>query len=326
MTRPLRIVYKDAWYHVMNRGRSGETIFRDKRGYCTFIDLLREAVDMWKVRVAAYCLMTNHYHLLIQTPEANISRCMRHINGVYTQRYNRWYNSDGQLFRGRFKSILVQSDRYLLELVRYIHRNPLRAALAESLAQYPWMSHHGYLSQTKDWGWLDKDFVLSMLSDDRDKALKAYKEFVSKEDSEEIQKIFLKEKLPSILGTKDFVMRAKKKHGFGIFVREVPDSRIFAPTFREIASIVSGAYSVRAEDIQKSQRGRSNEARNVAIYLMRRHTGATLVKIGESFNMPNYSSVSTVIFRVKEQIAADDKMREKVQVIEVQLKMSQEQT
>jgi REP element-mobilizing transposase RayT len=91
-----------------------------------FIALLMETSEMWHIRIAAYCLIPNHYHMLVQTPEANISKRMRHLNGVYTQRYNRRHQCDGQLFRGRYKSILIDSDSYLLQAVRHIHRNPQR--------------------------------------------------------------------------------------------------------------------------------------------------------------------------------------------------------
>jgi putative transposase len=100
MSRPLRIEYPGAWYHVMNRGRQREKIFASSEDYEIFIVVLREAVEMWNLKVAAYCLMSSHYHLLLHTPDGNISRCMRHINGVYTQRYNRRHKKDGQLFRG----------------------------------------------------------------------------------------------------------------------------------------------------------------------------------------------------------------------------------
>ena len=113
MSRPLRIQYPDAWYHVMNRGRRGESVFHNGTDYLGFIELLKESVEMWQVRIAAYCLMPNHYNLLVQTPEANLSRCMRHINGVYTQRFNRSHSCDGQLFRGRYKCILVDADSYV---------------------------------------------------------------------------------------------------------------------------------------------------------------------------------------------------------------------
>ena len=98
MSRPLRIQYPDAWYHVMNRGRRAETIFRGKKDYFAFIKILKETADLWNLRICAYCLLKNHYHLLVQTPDANLSRCMRHINGVYTQRINKAHQIDGQLF------------------------------------------------------------------------------------------------------------------------------------------------------------------------------------------------------------------------------------
>ncbi|MBW2661996.1 MAG: transposase [Deltaproteobacteria bacterium] len=102
MSRPLRIEYPEAWYHVMNRGRRSESIFSDRHDYLMFIDLLIETSEMYNVNVAAYCLMKNHYHILLQTPDGNISRCMRHLNSVYTQRYNRIHGLDGPLFRGRY--------------------------------------------------------------------------------------------------------------------------------------------------------------------------------------------------------------------------------
>ena len=118
MSRPLRIQYPDAWYHIMNRGRRGEEIFKRKSDYTSFIEILKDLVENFNIKIAAYCLLSNHYHLLVQTPDANISRSMRHLNGVYTQRFNRFHHCDGQLFRGRYKSIIVEGDAYLMELVR----------------------------------------------------------------------------------------------------------------------------------------------------------------------------------------------------------------
>ncbi len=166
MSRSLRIEYADAWYHVMNRGRRDEDIFADNEDLETFLKLLREGAELWNVKIGAYCLMSNHYHLLVQTPQGNLSRFMRHLNGIYTQRYNRSHRSDGQLFRGRYKAILVEEDRYLLELIRYIHRNPLRAGMVDDIDQYLWSSHPGYLSAEKQWDWLHKEFILAMLGSD----------------------------------------------------------------------------------------------------------------------------------------------------------------
>jgi len=122
MPRPQRIEYENAFYHVMNRGRGKQIVFHSDEYYLSFLTLLAETRQRFGCVIHAYCLMANHYHLLIETPRANLSRIMRHINGVYTQRYNRLKKTDGPLFRGRYKSILVEQDAYLLQLTRYIHR------------------------------------------------------------------------------------------------------------------------------------------------------------------------------------------------------------
>lgn len=192
MTRPLRIEYPNAWYHVMNRGRRGEEVFADDRDFELFLALLHEANELFDCRVAAYCLMPNHYHLLMKTPSGNLSRIMRHINGVYTQRYNRRRKIDGQLFRGRYKSILVEEDSYLLELLRYIHLNPVRAKICERVGDYLWSSHRGYLSESDNWLWLYKDFLLAMFADKPEMMTLKYKEFMRCEDSEIVTDFFSK--------------------------------------------------------------------------------------------------------------------------------------
>lgn len=113
--------------------RKGEEVFSGSEDFKAFIVLLQESAELWDVKVSAYCLMSNH--LLLQTPQGNLSRYMRHLNGVYTQRYNRAHGCDGQLFRGCYKALLVEEDSYLLELVRYIHRNPLRAGMVKKIDQ-----------------------------------------------------------------------------------------------------------------------------------------------------------------------------------------------
>jgi putative transposase len=120
----------------MNRGRARQNIFHTASDFEQFLATLEEASSRFSIEVHAYCLMTNHYHLLIKTPLGNLQRAMRHIGGVYTQRYNRSHRTDGSLFRGRYKSILVDSDEYLLHLSKYIHLNPVEAQMVEHLDSY----------------------------------------------------------------------------------------------------------------------------------------------------------------------------------------------
>lgn len=326
MSRPLRIQYPNAWYHVMNRGRRAEIIFRGKKDYFAFIDLLKETVDLWNMRVSAYCLLSNHYHLLAQTPDANLSRCMRHIDGVYTQRFNRSHHVDGQLFRGRYKAILIDADTYLLELIRYIHRNPIESGLVKHLEKYPWSTHQGYLSDAKKWDWLYKDFVLSMFSDDKRLSRKRYKEFVSGESAQEINMILGKKKLPSMLGRDEFIEWVKRTFFTEKRHMEVPESRFLAPDVKRIRAVVCKSYDVNEHALTLTRRGIANEPRSMAIYLMRHLRGDSLEEIGREFKIAKYSSVSSVLERMKAMIAKDRKLRKRVVALKEEINMSQEQT
>ena len=326
MARPLRIEYPDAWYHVMNRGRRAEHIFLEERDCKAFLDLLKEAVELWNVRIAAYCLMVNHYHLLVQTPNGNLSRFMRHINGVYTQRFNRLHRCNGQLFGGRYKSIVVDADKYLLQLVRYIHRNPLRAGIVDRLDSYKWSSHKGYISRGKKWDWLHKGFVLSMLSESPRQQHRLYSEFVAQEDFEEISRVFEKKKLPAIFGSDEFVdwlkghFYGEKKH------REVPESKVLAPDGDKIKQVICRIYGVREQELLKARRGVMNEPRNVAIYLTRQLRGDNLAEICREYGLSKYSSASSVIERVGIRMSADRQFGKRVEEISQLLSKSQAET
>jgi putative transposase len=323
MSRPLRIEFKDAWSHVMNRGRRGEEIFSDGRDYHLFLEIIKESIEMWNIRVAAYCLMPNHYHLLIQTPEANLSRSMRHIDGVYTQRFNRAHGCDGPLFKGRYKSVLVDADGYVLQLVRYIHRNPLRVGRVERLDAYQWSSHQGYLSSGKKWDWLRKDFILSMLTSDRSQWVRAYRQFVAGEDSEEISQIYGRKQMPSVLGTEKFIHWVKDQFFLQKHHKEIPESRTLAPEVETIKEVVSRAYGVGKDNLLKARRGVLNEPRNVAIYLTRQLRRDKLEDICRKFQLDRYSSASSAVERVKIQLLKDRQLRKRLDTIRLELTKGQ---
>ncbi|MEA3469577.1 MAG: transposase, partial [Thermodesulfobacteriota bacterium] len=163
--------------------------------------------------------------------------------GVYTQRFNRLHGYDGQLFRGRYKSVIVGEDSHLLELVRYIHRNPLRAGMVDTLSTYKWSSHPGYLSNAKKWDWLNKGIVLAMLSIEKKKQKNAYLEFMGQGDSEQFENLFAKEKWPLILGDDSFVSWVKETFFTSKQNREIPDSRQLAPEVDHIVTTVSSSAS-----------------------------------------------------------------------------------
>ena len=140
MARPLRIEFAGALYHVTARGNAQAAIYADDTDRQQFLSLLQNTVDRLDWYCHAYCLMGNHYHFVLHTREANLSRLMRHINGVYTQAFNRRHGKVGHLFQGRFKAILVDRDAYLLEVCRYVELNPVRADMVAEPAAWPWSS------------------------------------------------------------------------------------------------------------------------------------------------------------------------------------------
>lgn len=316
MARPLRIQYPDAWYHVMNRGRNRAQIFCTREDYATFVELLKDVSSLWKARFAAYCLMSNHYHLLVQTPEANLSRCMRHINGLYTQYFNRTYKSDGQLFRGRYKSIVIGGDSYLLELVRYIHRNPLHASLVKRLEDYSWSSHRVYISKGNEGNWVHKDFVLSILVENKNKRRQAYLDFVKQEVPETLSALYEKKKLPLLLGAKDFIDEIKQKYYDKTSIKEVPQVKELFLDKSQIEKAVCRVYQIEVDELLKSRRGNYNEARNVAIYLTRKYAGASLKDIGFRFGMKSFSSVSSVVMRIQQMMDGDKNLRQRIKAVE----------
>ncbi len=326
MSRPLRIEYPGAWYHVMNRGRRREDIFLSQADHESFLEILRETSAGWNIKIAAYCLMPNHYHLLVTTPDGNISRCMRQINGVYTQRFNRSHGEDGQVFRGRYKAVLIEADSHLLEVMRYIHRNPIRGKLAAALDDYPWSSHRGYVSSSREWEWLEKVLLLAMLSSNKTGRKAAYLDFVSLGEPEAIERFYGQKNLPSVLGGQAFKGWLKDKFRHLGFQEEIPESRILGPTVEEIVAGVCSHFRVTREQLSVSRRGTENLPRDVAIYLVRLLSRGTLAEVGKNFGISNYSTVSSAIERVKLRIQQDRNVRKYLEEIRKKLAKSQRQT
>jgi len=178
MARPLRIEFEGALYHITSRGDRREAIYEDDTDRHKFLDLLAEAVERFNWVCHAYCLMSNHYHLLIETPEANLSKGMRHLNGVYTQASNRRHRRNGHLFQGRFKAIVVDRDNYLLELTRYVVLNPVRAKRVEAPGDWPWSSYGAMVGDVEAPRWLATDPLLAQFAKQRASARRRYERFV----------------------------------------------------------------------------------------------------------------------------------------------------
>jgi REP element-mobilizing transposase RayT len=179
MARPLRLEFPGAVYHVTSRGNARQDIVEDDRDRSQWLALLAHVVDRYGWMCHAYCLMDNHYHLLVQTPQPNLSLGMRQLNGRYTQAYNRRHHRVGHLFQGRFMAILVEKETHLLELCRYVVLNPVRANLVPHPRQWPWSSYRAMAGETPLPNWLTTDWVLGQFGHRVGLAQEKYRAFVA---------------------------------------------------------------------------------------------------------------------------------------------------
>ncbi len=305
MARPLRIEFPGAWYHVSNRGARQQEIFSSNECRKLFLDLLMDLKMTFGVEISAYCLLPGCYHLLINTPRANLSLSMRHLNGVYTQRYNQSMGVDGPLFRGRYKSIVVDPEHYLLPLSRYLHWTPVEAKLVKAVERYPWSSYAAYVGRVDMPPWLAPEPVMGFLGtrNTRDK----YAAYVKQGVDEELAHFYARGRIEPVLGGEAFrreIARGKKSRaGRGQNSR----SSVKPPSIDSVVKETARAFDISSKELREKIRGRgkTNLPRSVAIYLSRIVGAHPLQKIADAFDLGHYASVSTVVRRIREQIQED---------------------
>ncbi len=319
MPRPHRIEYENAFYHIMNRGRERKTVFHSEAYYQAFLATLTEAAERFHAVIHAYCLMGNHYHLLLETPDANLSRIMQHIDGVYTQRYNRLKKTDGPQFRGRFKAINVDEDAYLLPLSRYIHRNPIetKRPLVQSLKNYPWSSYPAYIGKALSPAWLCRDRVYACLPVKND--CQRYTDYVDQGVDEDIQRFYGKNNLSTVLGDKVFRSQLVeyKESQSGVDVRPQLREKVASSV---IVKTVANCCRVSEGSISDSQGkgGSANIPRKLAMYYCQRFGDMSLKAITQHFGLSHPGGVSSAIAHVKKELDKGE-LKEVMHQIENQL-------
>ena len=226
MSRPLRIEYPGAVYHITSRGNEKKPVFKDDQDRANFLNTLQHVNKRYNWICHAYCLMTNHFHLLIETPDGNLSLGMRQLNGVYTQLFNKWHGRVGHLFQGRYKAILIQKDSHLLEVCRYVVLNPVRAKMVEKPEDWMWSSYLATAGKTKPHPCMTTDWVLGQFGKKRAKAEQEYREFVHWGIGQKT--IWTEVRGQSLLGEEGFVdtlVDHLKKHKD---IPEIPKSQRYA--------------------------------------------------------------------------------------------------
>lgn len=220
MTRPLRIEYPGALYHLTSRGNARAEIYLSDHDRLLFLDILEAVCNRLRWPCYAYCLMSNHYHLMIETPEGNLSKGMRQLNGVYTQHFNRRHGRSGHVFQGRSTSILVDRDAYLLELSCYVVLNPVRAGIVQEPEQWPWSSYGATVGTAQAPSWLACDVLLSDFGQGRAQARERYAQFVL--DGIHRSSIWSALQQQMYLGDERFVTQMQSRLAADAALEEVP--------------------------------------------------------------------------------------------------------
>ncbi len=318
MARPLRIQYPGAYYHVMNRGNRGEDIVVTDQDRKFFLDVLADSSETYQIKLISYVLMSNHFHLLVQTPLANLSDFMRHFLVSYTVRFNRRNGRTGHVFQGRFKSLLVDEDEYLLPLSRYIHLNPIRtrrfkraefSEKCEYLKNYPWSSFAGYCYLRKRKMHIDYEWFLNTyFGQDTAKGRRRFREYVYHAIEGEVENPFEDVVHQSILGARDFVdwVRLNLPRESQ---REVPSLKKLKHEIpaKRIIEEVAKAGNVKAEDLQ-DRRTKLKDLRRMAMELSYRYSNYKQKEIGEIFGV-DYSTVSQNRVRLKKKLKSNRKLK-----------------
>jgi REP element-mobilizing transposase RayT len=273
MSRPLRIEFAGGLYHVISRGDGREAIFLGKKDRRLFLGVLAEVVPACNWAMQAYCLMDNHYHLLLETPDGNVSKGMRQVNGVYTQRFNRQHGRVGHVFQGRYKAIIVQKESYLLELARYVVLNLVRARVVRSPAEWPWSSYRASAGLCEAPLWLTTDGLLSAFSARHSEAVARYAAFVAEGKPQPGAWEKLKNQIS--LGSEAFVTRLQRNLTADAQLREIPVLQR-RPLPKPLAQI--------AEEHERDE----------AILRSYASGGYSLQEIGDHFDL-HYSRVSRIV-------------------------------
>jgi REP element-mobilizing transposase RayT len=316
MSRAWRIEYPGALYHVLSRGNERREIFVDDDDRRLFLETLGEMAERFEADIAAYVLMGNHYHLLLRTRRPNLSKCMQWFGVTYTNRFNALNSHSGHLFQGRFKSMIVQNDAYLLRLSYYIHRNPVRAGIVERLVDYRWSSYPTYAYGRKAPEWLSTDLLLSQFVNAADPHL-AYRQAAQAYCREE-ERLWEDFRHGFILGSEKFVEAIKASYLPAVPHKEMPQQKTVARGL-DPERLLEKAADFLGADLKRLKTSPKVPAqqvlnRDLMLYLVWQQGHQTNQQIGELFGL-THSAVSRRISIFKNLLHRDKAARERLEQV-----------
>ncbi len=311
MARPLRIIYPGAFYHVTARGNERKKIFLSQADSAKFLSYLTDALHKYGVILHAFTLMSNHYHLAVETPHANLSAFAHAVNSAYTTYFNIKRKRSGHLFQGRYKSIVIEKDAYLLEVSRYIHLNPVRAGIVQKPEDYALSSYRSYLLP-KEETIVSRELIWRMISRSRKEAPARYREFVESALIEAPPNPFDKVYAGAILGRAPFIKDILNRMADMIPKNETAQKRVLSSTLGldEIIRFLSRRFKIPEDTVVSMPPYRS-----YALYLARKHTPLASADIGRSFNI-TCSAVTKTGTRLKHRLEHDKVLRKEMRRLE----------
>jgi putative transposase len=316
VSRPLRLEFPGAIWHVTSRGNERRDIYRDDRDRRCFLNFLGDVVVERRWLLHAWVLMSNHYHLLIETPGVGLSRGLKWLNQQYAEMFNARYERVGHLFQGRFKGILVEREGHLLELLRYIVLNPVRCSAVSSADEYAWSNYRATAGLVPPPSWLAVDWTLNQFGADRERAIGAYRRFVAEAGSASYR--------PwdgvagrNCLGDDAFQERVQAIVDSRERSSEHPRSQrmLVSPRFDSIVELVCERYGVTVGELRTKKR---REARKVLCYLATEDAGLTLRAVAAWLEMTE-SAASQMRSAARTLIAEDESLREMIRLIRAAL-------
>ncbi len=321
MARQWRIEYPGALYHVLSRGNARQEIFVTDDDRSLFLDLLKEVSERFRIEVHAYVLMGNHYHLLLKTPDANLSKAMQWFGTAYTRKFNLRNQQSGHLFQGRFKSIIVENDAYLLRLSCYIHRNPLRAGIVGRLSDYKWSSYGCYAYGKSAPSWLKTGLILAQVNA-KNKSL-AYRRMVQ-QYADEKGSVWEDVRYGLAYGSEAFLNDLRKRFLSNRKDAELPQhNRMYRDVDPEkILQIVSGQMQIDLDAFRKSKRiaKAQRDQRDLLIYLLWRSGRFSNHEIGSLLGI-GYSNVSRRINQIGYRLEKDKGLMAKYSKLSALIKL-----
>lgn len=307
MPRPLRIEFEGAWYLVQNQAAGKSKLFRENEDYERFLNLLGEISLMFGIEVHAYSLLPTSYTLLIHTPKSQISRAMRHLNGIYTQHYNESWRTTGSIFSSRFQSIIIDPSHYLTEALVYVHNKPVEAGICGRAQDHAYTSHRAYQRERDKPDWLQTAHSLKPLGFLKTFAVSKLNKLVDSGSSEEFLELIERERI--VIGTESFKSTILKKSKSTSLAKSTKTSPVHVA--KDILDFVSETYKTPVNALKKSSSGVPNEARNMAVYQLRSIGGLQQNEIARLINAPNGYTVAKSLQRFQQRLSEDEQLASK---------------